>query len=559
MRAGPRGPLDRGVTALPSAPVPVLIAGGGPVGLTLAIELGWRGVPCVLLERKRDTTDEPKCTLTNSRSMEHFRRLGVAAAIRAAGIDGDYPGEIVFTTTVFGPEICRFSYPSRHAAERGAGEPAFGTRHAAEFPQRISQIFLEPVLRRAAESFATNDVRFGWSVEAVREEGNACAVRACEAASGRRETLRARFVAACDGGASAIREALGIALHGRSAVSQQVGIFFRSKELRETNPKGDALFYFVVHPSLRGVIVAVDGRELYTFHRVVPADFDPAAMDARALVRAALGREIGFDVLAVNPWRAHLRVAERYRAGRVFLVGDAAHQLIPTGGFGMNTGIGDACDLGWKLDAVHRGWAGERLLDSYEAERRPIGERNVAASADNAAELARHAAPAALLDDTEQGRELRAAVGRLILERQRPEFESAGVQLGYRYDPSPLCVPDGTPPPPDDATTYVPCARPGSRAPHWRLPDGSALFDRFGRGFALLRLGAARAEVAPLERAARARGLPLVTLELADAGLRELYAADLVLVRPDQHVAWRGARLPEDALALVDRVRGAAD
>jgi hypothetical protein len=243
----------------------------------------------------------------------------------------------------------------------------------------------------------------------------------------------------------------------------------------------------------------------------------------------------------------------------VFLVGDAAHQLIPTGGFGMNTGIGDACDLGWKLDAVHRGWAGERLLDSYEAERRPIGERNVAASADNAAELARHAAPAALLDDTEQGRELRAAVGRLILERQRPEFESAGVQLGYRYDPSPLCVPDGTPPPPDDATTYVPCARPGSRAPHWRLPDGSALFDRFGRGFALLRLGAARAEVAPLERAARARGLPLVTLELADAGLRELYAADLVLVRPDQHVAWRGARLPEDALALVDRVRGAAD
>jgi 2-polyprenyl-6-methoxyphenol hydroxylase-like FAD-dependent oxidoreductase len=539
--------------------LPVLVAGGGPVGLTLALDLGRRGVPCLLVEPRAEPTHQPRCTLTNMRSMEHFRRLGVAAAIRAAGVARDYRHDIVFTTRVFGREICRFPYASPEEADATGAPIAFDSPHGAERPQRISQIFLEPVLRRAVFEVADVTTRFGSRVARVEVRGEGAEAVLVEEASGREERLRARFVVDCTGGASALREAAGVELVGRRAVSQQVGVFFRSRRLRAENPHGDALMWFVANPELRGTLVAVDGKELFAFHRVLPLDVDPASLDAEAVVRSSFGAGgagVDVDVLAVHPWRAHLMVAERYRAGPLFFAGDAAHLLIPTGGFGMNTGIGDACDLAWKLAAAHQGWAGAGLLDAYETERRPIAERNVAAWASNAAGLMAASVPAALEAEGADGDTLRRLVGERILESQRKEFESAGVQLGYRYEGSPLVAGDGTPAPADDEIVYVPTTRPGSRLPHLALPDQVALFDRLGPGFTLLRVGEDAPAGDAFMAAARKVGVPLDVVTLPD--LRSALERRLVLVRPDQHVAWRADAAPEDATAVLDRVRGAA-
>jgi 2-polyprenyl-6-methoxyphenol hydroxylase-like FAD-dependent oxidoreductase len=247
---------------------PVLIAGGGPVGLMLACELGSRGVACVLLEQKPGTTAEPKCTLTNMRSMEHFRRLGIAEATRRAGVAEDYPYRVVFATQLFGHTLCRFDYGSRAEAARTGAKLAFGSPLAAEQPQRISQIFQEPVLRAAAASYPHVELRFGWRVLSATPDRDGVQVHAREVASGREQRFRADFVAACDGGSSGLRESCGIRLSGRPAVSQQIGIFFRAPELRARNPQGDAVFWVIIHPELRGFLIAIDGRELYTFVRV---------------------------------------------------------------------------------------------------------------------------------------------------------------------------------------------------------------------------------------------------------------------------------------------------
>jgi 2-polyprenyl-6-methoxyphenol hydroxylase-like FAD-dependent oxidoreductase len=538
----------------------VLVVGGGCVGLSLAAELGWRGIPCILLEQRATTTDQPKCNLVNMRTMEHYRRLGAAMAVRAAGIPPDHPQHVVFGTRMTGHVVHRFAYASRRDALAGRGEIAFGSRQGPELPQRISQIHLEPVLRAHAATFPSVDLRFGWRSDAFTQDADGVGVDAVELGSGRRERLRGRWLVACDGASSSVRTELGIAMQGRPAVTMQYALFFRCPELRRRNALGPGVMYMLLNPELRGVLVDIEGppSDRFVLHVPMPADTDFEAVDERELVRKAVGAEVAFETLEKHPWSGHLLVAERYREGGVFLAGDAAHLLIPTGGFGMNTGAGDAADLAWKLAATLDGWGGAGLLDSYERERRPIGLRNVAASGENAARLGRAPLPPEIERDDAVGAAIRARVGAVIAEQNRSEFESAGVQLGYRYDASPICVPDGSEAPPDDERRYVPSARPGSRAPHWVLPDGSALYDRLGRGFTLLRLGPRPPDPRPLAKAASEVGMPLALLRRAEPELRALYGADLVLVRPDQHVAWRGDALPADCDALVDVVRGAA-
>lgn len=532
------------------------IVGGGPVGMTLALELGRRGVRSVLFEQRTTTTHEPRCTLTNMRSMEHFRRLGIADAIRAAGLPPDYRQDVVFATRLCGREITRFPYPSIADADRDGTSIAFDHPAGAERPQRISQIFLEPVLKAAIDAEPNVEVNFGWRVEGLEPADDHVLIQASGPGGVLREE-KVTWLAACDGGGSHVRQGLNIAMEGHPAVGNNLGVFFRSRDLRSRTPHGDALFWWILNHEVRGVFIALDGRDLYTYHQVVDLDLDIQNVDPIALVRKAAGADIDVELLALNPWQAHQLVAHRYRSDRIFLVGDAAHLNQPTGGFGMNTGVGDACDLGWKLAAVLDGWGGDALLDTYEAERRPIAVRNVAAAARNAADLKRHVVPPSIEADDEAGEMVRAMAGAQIEHNNRKEFESAGVQLGYHYGDSPIVVSDGTPPPPDEETDYSPTARPGCRAPHVGLADGP-LYDRFGAGFTLLRLG--ETDPAPLAAAAKDRGVPLTVLELDDpdrARVRALYAADLVLVRPDQHVAWRGDALPTDARALIDTVRGA--
>jgi 2-polyprenyl-6-methoxyphenol hydroxylase-like FAD-dependent oxidoreductase len=483
--------------------------------------------------------------------MEHLRRWGLAARLRDDGFPPDYPRIVRFVTRVMGYELTRFDRPSNRDQQAQSREIS------PEGQIWCPKFWLDPALRARAADFPGVEVRLGWRLAGFRDAGDAVIAEAVEVASGRPQTLRASYLVGCDGGGSTVRRQLGIQLRGSFAEGHNLGVFFRAPTLLEANPHGPASQYFVVNAERRATVATVNGRDLWRLTlRVEAAEAD--TLDVAATIRRVLGADLPVQVLDVRPWAGHRVVAERYRAGRVFLAGDAAHLLWPSGGFGMNTGVGDAVDLGWKLAAVYQGWAGAHLLDSYEAERRPIGVRNVDEAADNKANDNQIPVPPALEADGPAGAQARQAVAAFIERTRRKEWHSLGVQLGYRYDPSPICWPDGTPPPPDDPSVYVPTARPGSRAPHAWLADGRSTIDLFGRGYVLLRLRARAAATAGLEAAARAVGLPLTVVDLDEPAVAALYERRLVLVRPDGHVAWRGDEPPADAAVVVGRVRGAA-
>jgi hypothetical protein len=286
----------------------------------------------------------------------------------------------------------------------------------------------------------------------------------------------------------------------------------------------------------------------------VPAEVGQS--DPHALIRGLVGTEIEAEVLGTDPWTARMLLADRYRNGRAFLVGDAAHLNPPWGGHGFNTGIGDSVNIGWKLAAVIDGWGGDGLLASYEAERRPIAERTIREAVANMSVLAPELGNPELDAPGLVGEQARHAAAQVIRATKDREFHSLGLVLGYQYDASPVIVDDGTPVLPE-GQAYVPTARPGARLPHLWLPDGASLYDRLGNGFSLLRLRD-DADVAPFIASAAARRVPLTVVELRGQALERLYEASLLLVRPDQHVAWRGVSIDRPgADAIIDRVRGA--
>ncbi len=543
-----------------SIDAPVLIAGGGPVGLTLALDLGWRGIPSLLLEQRlEDAPANPRCNTTNARSMEHFRRLGCADAIRAAGLPPDHPTDVVYVTRFAGHELARLVLPAS-SVRRGARGVLDEGWPTPEPQHRISQVYLEPIIAAHARTFPGVELRSGWRVESLEPEDERVIVRATDLRSGRATRLAARWLVACDGGRSDVRRRLDIPFVGDDQVGARVkSVYLRSRDLAKHDRNGPAWMYWVINREQPATIVALDGRELWICHLAVPPGSDFEELDVTRGVHAAVGAPIEFEVLGIEPWTPRRLVAERYRDGRVFLAGDAAHIWLPLGGFGMNAGIGDATWLAWALAAVERGWGGGRLLDAYQTERRPIGEliSNAAIGIRDRRGPSMQIPPE-IEADTEQGASLRRLAGPRIAAADGPQFNSVGVQLGYYYADSPLLWPDGTPPPEFAIERYTPDARPGSRAPHLWLEDGRALYDALGRDFTLLRLGAERPppDARALREAFARRRVPLAELDVPTPEARSLYGAPLALVRPDQHVAWRAAALPADPLALVDRVRG---
>jgi 2-polyprenyl-6-methoxyphenol hydroxylase-like FAD-dependent oxidoreductase len=532
-------------------PAPVLIVGAGPAGLTLAIELGARGVPCTLVDEGDGTVQFPTANQLNARTLEHFRRWGIADELRYHAFPPDYPRTCIFLTRLNGYELAHFDLP-------GNGDPAARSAYSPEGRLWCPKFYLFPVLLRRAQSDPRVTVRLGCRLERFRQDDEQVTAEVTDLASGRRETIAARYMVACDGGSSVVRHQLDIPMRGVFAEGHNSSIYFKTDLLRY-HRHGPAIMYRIHNARFTGGIFAMDGRDHWRVNvrlgpREVPT-FDPAQC-----LRDALGDGVPFELLAEKPWAGHRVVAERYRAGRVLLAGDAAHLLWPLGGFGMNTAIGDAVDLGWKLAATVQGWGGPALLDSYEAERRPIGVRNVEKAASIKAADADISVDPVMEEDTPEGARMRQAAARLIEETRREEFavESPGMDLGYRYDDSPIVVPDGTPPPPEDTETYVPTARPGSRAPHVWLRDGRSTIDLFGGGFVLLSLGPTTAETSTIDEAARSRGVPLRVVAIDEPDVRAAYERPLVLVRPDGHVAWRGDALPTDAAALLDIARGAA-
>ena len=532
---------------------PVLIAGGGPTGLSLAAELGWRGVSCLVVEQGDGSVEFPTTNLVNTRTCEHLRRWGLADEVRyRSGFPADYPRNYVFVTRMNGYEIARFDHPAN-------GAPDARSPHSPEGRIWVSKPFFDPIMQRHVKGLPGVEIRYHSMLESFHQDDHKVVADVVDSQSGNRSTIEAQYLVGCDGGKSAVRHRLGIQLEGAFAQGMNVAVLFRSP-LLSVSRHGPAVQYQIINAEIQGAIAAVDGRELWRLNirGVKPEELD--SLDAAGKLRHALGANIPFELLAVRPWTGHCVVAERYGHGRVFLAGDAAHLLWPAGGFGMNTGVGDAVDLGWKLAATLQGWGGPRLLDSYEPERRPIGLHNVTeAGAMRAGFDTQIPFSPVLEQDGDEGKKLREKAGEAIRRTRAKEFQhdSAGIELGYRYDDSPICVSDRTPPPPNDHANYTPTTWPGARAPHVRLHDGRSTLDLFGRGFVLLALSRKIGDVPVLTSAAKNAGLPLEVVSLDEPEVREAYERPLVLVRPDGHVAWRGDSAPSDAAEIVDRVRGA--
>ena len=530
----------------------VVIIGGGPVGMTLAYVLAGFGVRSVLVERNASTTTHPKMDITNARSMELFAKAGLADRLRAVSVPDDHPFDVSWITTLNGHELHRFAYASVAETWRRIRALNDGAQ-PSQPPMRVSQAIIEPVLKQAIEDQPLVDVRFGVAFESFAEDAGGVTVTV-RGADGALEDLRGQWLVGCDGGGSRVRGQLGIALQGQARVAERFITHFKSGALDLLQRWGRA---WHLQSSL-GTLVAQNDLDTWTLLSRLPAGLRPEEVDPSALITAFAGEPIAHEIILANAWAPHLLVADSYGRGRVLLAGDAVHQYIPTGGYGMNTGIGDAFDLGWKLAAVLKGFGGPGLIDAYEAERRPVGLANCAGSARHnevRVAIAGLYTPQVFAPGAE-GDRARQAAAAAIAAHGNAENESFGLEHGYAYAASPIVVADPDDPPPGDPLAYVPTTTPGARLPSVFLADGSNLYDHLGPWFTLVCV--AEADSAAIARAAARRGVPLAVIRVDVAGLERLYRGPALLVRPDHHVAWRGIPPATDgeAEALLALVTG---
>lgn len=536
--------------SLPPRDTQVLIVGAGPVGLSLAIELGMRGIEVMLVERRARVGAQPRAKTTNVRSMEHMRRWGVADALRAAApLPPDYPTDVVFSTTLFGRTLTVIENAFSGAKRR---DPRF-----PEPAQWVPQYTVEEVLRERISRLPSVRLRLGVALEEVTQSGSDVTATVGDETAGTRDTVRAQYLVGADGARSRVRELIGAHMQGDHAFAFNYNVILRIPELEHTPPAQRAIMYWLVNPGSPAVMGPLDRDGKWAFGIMLPPGV--RAMEDDEIIRrvhAAMGRPLDVEILTRDAWAAHRLIADRYRDRRILLAGDACHLHPPFGGYGMNLGIADGVDLGWKLAAMLEGWGGEGLLDSYEAERRPVHLRTIAEAVQNFRVLSDHLLKDNLDDDTPEGERARAAVAAEIVATKTREFSTLGVVLGSRYAGSPVMVDDGSAPPAEHTSEYEPSAHPGCLAPHAWLDDGTSLYDHFSLGYTLLLLdGSAGPLAGRIRDATGSAGVPLAVLDLREAGLAGLYQAPLALIRPDQFVAWRGG--DADPARLMDILRGA--
>jgi 2-polyprenyl-6-methoxyphenol hydroxylase-like FAD-dependent oxidoreductase len=530
----------------------VLIVGGGPCGLMLANELGRRGIAALILDQKPGTAFNPQANATQARTMEHYRRLGFADEIRALGMPEDFPTDVAYFTRFAKHELARFRLPSAREAKKIITSLS-GSWSAAELPHRLAQKFVEQVLRRHAERVAR--VFYGWRVTRFLEKDSCMEAHAEPSAGGPAVTLRCEYLVGADGARSLVRQAMGWRYVGETGVTRDfVGgrmyaVYCRIPQFYRQVRHAPAWMNVSFNRERRCFMPAVDGKGEFAFHTQLKPHEQEERIDeagAAAMVQQALGAPLDVQVLARDTWTAgHALVAERFGAGRVFIGGDAAHLFTPTGGLGYNTAVEDAVNLGWKLAAVISGRAAPRLLESYEAERRPLALRNTTYAKRFADSLGNFQPVAEIEDDTPQGEAARRRAGEYLEAHGRAEFNIPGITFGGRYDGSPAIVADGTTPPAEAANTYVASACPGGRPPHLWLGEGRSLYDAFGFEWTLLSFRDPALPAPPQVKLLRLQSEPA----------RGLYEADFALVRPDQIVAWRGSD-PAAAFKALDQILG---
>jgi 2-polyprenyl-6-methoxyphenol hydroxylase-like FAD-dependent oxidoreductase len=529
----------------------VLIVGGGPVGLALAIELGQRGIRCILVERNDRVGYAPRAKTTNVRTCEHLRRWGIADQLRGASPLGiDYPSNVVFATRLGGHLLTRFD----NAFDCAPGRNPYYSEHA----QWIPQYLVEEVLRAHAQSFSCVSLCFNTEFLDFEqhERGVHARVRDLEIAA--ETSIACAFLVGADGARSAVRDAIGAKMQGMRGLSRNYNIVFRAPGLAGKHGHGPAVMYWQVNGDVPSLVGPMDrGDKWFFMPTSVPDGMKLADFEAPSLIRTATGIDLPYEILSSDEWVASRLIADRYRDGRVFLAGDACHLHPPFGGHGMNMGVSDAVDLGWKMAAFLQGWGGPVLLASYEGERRPVHEFVMDEAVTNHALLGNQLWRDGIESDDAAGVRIRQEVGARIRAAKIREFKSLGVVLGYRYDGSSVIVGDGTCAPASDPLNYQPCARPGCLAPHAWLDDGASLYDKFGLGFTLLADQASAApELAQLRDMAETAGFPLKIIQPGGSTIADLYHARYTLVRPDQHVAWRGNAWPADVVALFKQVSG---
>jgi 2-polyprenyl-6-methoxyphenol hydroxylase-like FAD-dependent oxidoreductase len=535
-------------SAISSMTTDVLIVGAGPVGLTLAFDLGRRQVCCTLIEKKAGPEFLPKMERCNARTMEIFRRMGLVEEIRAAGLDRNVPMDVYIALAMGERPLLHLPYPSVAEAQAQIAACNDGAMPREPY-QLVSQYTLEPLLKSALERLSSVTVSYGHEFLSLSQDAERVTATVRDP-GGRSVDIRAQYMVGCDGGASLVRKQLGIQLRGEGNLLRLHQALYYAPDLYDKIPIGDGPGrgrHYHIADAQSTFLIMQDSTRHWTLHAVVDRPEDMAGQFERTI-----GIPVPYELLYVGEWKQNLLLADRYGAGRVFLAGDAVHLMIPTGGLGMNTGVGDVIDLSWKLDATLRGWGGANLLPSYEIERRQVGDRNVGAS--RYASLGRRKWRSQyrpnIRDATPEGQATRDTLARVANVEQRKTNEMIGAELGYRYVGSPvICEEPGGPE--HLFREYVPTSWPGARLPHVWLHEGRSVHDAIGDGYTLLRLGGSKADTSGVARALQALHAPVDVLTIDGDAPRDVYGYDLILVRPDLHVVWRGNRAPSDHAQLA--------
>ena len=540
----------------------VLIVGGGPVGLSLAMDLAWRGIDAIVVEtRYPGEPPSVKCNHVAARTMETFRRLGLARKVRDTGLPADYPNDASYRTTSTGIELSRIPIPARNERYTATGGPDTWWP-TPEPPHRINQTFLEPVMFAHAAALPGVRILNRTIVEDFNQDPNGVTATARDLDSGEIFKIAARYLAGCDGSRSQVRRGIGAALSGTPVIQRVQSTCIRAPQLLGMLPGKHAWMYLSLNPRRCGTLIAIDGRETWLIHNHLyegEPEFDSIDRDWAIRTILGVGADFEYDILSKEDWTGRRLVADRFRNGRAFIAGDAAHLWMPYAGYGMNAGIADAMDLSWMLAAVLNGWAPETLLDAYQRERQPITEQVSKFAMEMALSNMRQrkSTPPEVEMPGPEGDAVRARIGQEAYDLNVHQYCCGGLNFGYYYSQSPVIAYDGAEPPSYTMYDFTPSTVPGCRAPHLWLGNGRSLYDALGPDYTLLRFDPGVAADGLVEAAARS-GVPLIVVDVSAADAENLYPHKLALVRPDRHIAWRGDSEPADPAALIDLIRGAS-
>lgn len=544
----------------------IIVAGAGPVGMCAAIEAARRGVDVLVIEAKApDKPADAKCNTVASRTLEIFRRFGVADRVRAAGLPDDYPTDVIYATSLNGPELTRIPLPSRAERSPNAFPEGYPDAHwrTPEPFVRVSQLYLNPILEQCMRETPGITVVYNTAVRGYSQDEEGVDVRVVDE-TGQERTLRAKFLIGADGGRSAIREAMGLRLQGDAELARMRSTLIRAPGVRGLfGQRRAAWMSWIVNQKVRGVVVAIDGKDTWLVHRQLPQEAKTfEELDRDQSIRDVLGVDasFSFQVLSHEDWTGRRLVASRFRDRRVFVAGDAAHLWVPFAGYGMNAGIADGVHLAWTLTNVLQGWAGPAMIDAYEAERQPITEQvsrhAMQSMLDTVEALGTGKTPAALGSRyNPAGIAMRKVMGSKLYRLNVPQFAPEGLNFGYYYEGSPIIAYDEERAPTYTMGSITPSTVPGCRLPHFWASHAESIYDRLGDGYTLLRFDGS-VKVDSLLDAARHTGMPLKLVDVAPPKGDPAFRHQLIIVREDQHVAWRGHTVPRDPAALVALLSG---